>query len=538
MSAKTPKNRRAAKRPTLPKYVRMTTSGAYQVFMASTIGGKQQTQGTYTTVEQAAARAHEVLRGRQAATVAAQSTRTPFAQVLTDMTVAGAFEAWHAGQESRQVDRDQWIADAAAARRHIFPTFGTMRMDDLRRRAVEQWATAKVADDGYAVSTVRRWIGWLRQTSRWYVECCREEGVYSTPAVNVSDIRLAPPTKPISTPRATHEEPYSIAIFREILLQMPEPFRVIGALQYCVGLRVGEAFGLSPFSIDWELGIAYIVQQVSRGVIRRRVKTDTSVRELPLPSIVLEMLHDYVVHQHGEGAIRPYDPATNGRDLLIVTPTGSSDTQIAYFRAFQSAVDAVMGPRFEWRNGIGDVRVKTTPHFFRKTFNTHVTSQVVHAGKGVRMSSLLAYMGHSPDHKGASSGSSQVNERYYQLGSSNELRIIAASVDEMLRAELPDGLPVRPQTYVRLADVATHLGVSRKGALRAVRRLGIETFEMPDDRRWTAIRAIDFDRHFGGGAAGDQPGCDRQLHNADRPNHPHLDGVSNPLGIPGLVCMR
>ena len=268
--------KRRPEKEKLPKYVRKT-AGGYQVFMASEAGGKQRSQGTYATAEQAGRRADEVLRYRNALS-SPGSGPSALALRLSDMTVGEAFELWHAEREHTYVDHHEWIAIGASAKNHVLAEFGAVKVSDMRRRMVEKWARRKIDEHGYAVSTVRNWIGIIRQLSKWYVETCREESVLCAPALDVSTIRLAPPTKPRTPPRARQQSALSIQQLILVLLRLPPVHRIICVLQFCMGLRVGEAFGLSVHSIDWERKSCDVVQNVNRGEINQRPAAVSAIK--------------------------------------------------------------------------------------------------------------------------------------------------------------------------------------------------------------------------------------------------------------------
>jgi len=79
---------------------------------------------------------------------------------------------------------------------------------------------------------------------------------------------------------------------QRIIDAAPEPWNICFAFMAYLGLRTGEAVGVAWEHMDLDAGVLRIRQSNWRGKLLT-VKSKSSVRDLPLPQVLVEMLKDY-----------------------------------------------------------------------------------------------------------------------------------------------------------------------------------------------------------------------------------------------------
>jgi integrase len=92
-----------------------------------------------------------------------------------------------------------------------------------------------------------------------------------------------------------------------------------------LGLRKGEALGLRWQDLDWEAGVIRVHQQIQeiegRVVVVPSLKTKASVRALPLPGVLIELLRSHQQQQEEERQI--VGPDWKEYDLIFASEVGT-----------------------------------------------------------------------------------------------------------------------------------------------------------------------------------------------------------------------
>ena len=93
-------------------------------------------------------------------------------------------------------------------------------------------------------------------------------------------------------------------------------FRLLFVLAFVGGLRVGEVRGLCVDSFDFERGTMEIFRQVvniSTGQFLTCPKTDSSIRLVRLPRMVIDMVREYISENHLGGSLFLFSPRGGGK---------------------------------------------------------------------------------------------------------------------------------------------------------------------------------------------------------------------------------
>lgn len=189
----------------------------------------------------------------------------------------------------------------SSLRRHVLPVLGQRPLTALRRADVEAWA-ASLALAPTTVATVRQHLGQV-------LTAAVDDGLIPrNPALGA---RL---------PRRGDERPEPVALERAeaIAAALPLWARVLVPLGLGVGLRQGEACGLTVDRVDFLRRMLRVTHQLvtpARGApALQPPKTLSSARSVPLADVVLEALSAHLA-AHGAGELGLVVHQPDGRPL-------------------------------------------------------------------------------------------------------------------------------------------------------------------------------------------------------------------------------
>ncbi|MFF2813737.1 tyrosine-type recombinase/integrase [Streptomyces sp. NPDC058000] len=212
-------------------------------------------------------------------------------------------------------------------RGHIIPHLGPLPLNSVGPEALRGWMKRLERDLG--PPSIRLIWGTLSGVLQAAVEECR---IARNPCRSHSSVK--PPSAPAGRLEAWPRE--RVLTVREAL---PERYRVLIEIGAGLGLRQGEAFGLSLEDIDFTHEVIRVRRQVK--IIGTRqcfaISKSKKLREVPLPSSVAVALRQHVDSWAPIGVTlpwgdpRPPETPAEGKyrkpktcKLLVVTPQGAA----------------------------------------------------------------------------------------------------------------------------------------------------------------------------------------------------------------------
>ncbi|WP_199833708.1 site-specific integrase [Streptomyces sp. NRRL B-3648] len=213
-----------------------------------------------------------------------------------------------------------YVSYEGSVRLYINPHLGGKRLDKLTVRDVREWLT-KLAGicqccaqgkDAKRAEPRRRCcaVGECCEAypSRRVVQAARDAlRAALTHAVTEEEIskNVASLVK-VPKPRRRRIKPWSVVEAGRFLadsVAREDPLFAAWVLVLCLGLRRGEALGLTWQSIDFEAGELYVdhqIQRAGRQILHRETKTEESDDFLPLPEFCLRALRMRRAQQTGD----------------------------------------------------------------------------------------------------------------------------------------------------------------------------------------------------------------------------------------------
>lgn len=211
--------------------------------------------------------------------------------------------------------------------KHLLPYFGEMRLRELQNGDVQAFVVQK-AGSGLARNTVKHLRNLvsciLRAAQKWeFVTVNAAHGV-ELPVEQLSRVRE------VITPEQV----------RALVRELSEPVRTMALLCIFTGVRAGELFALRWRHVDIERGVLQVRESVYKGKFGRP-KSRSSIRDLPLGSVVLTALLD---HRRRVGQVSP-------DDLLFSSRKGTALARNNVLRPFvYPACDRAGVPRVGWHS--------------------------------------------------------------------------------------------------------------------------------------------------------------------------------------------
>jgi integrase len=170
---------------------------------------------------------------------------------------------------------------ASHLRNHIYPVLGNRRLGTITRSDVQAFVT--VVSGKVAPSTTETVYAVLRAMMQHAVD----DDPQVIPANPCTRIRL---------PKARRRvvEPLPVAGVLALLDAITPRYRVAVVLGVGLGLREGEAFGLTVPRVDFLRRKVHILSQAQRGQLAADLKTGASTRTIPADDWVLNELSAHV----------------------------------------------------------------------------------------------------------------------------------------------------------------------------------------------------------------------------------------------------
>jgi integrase len=162
---------------------------------------------------------------------------------------------------------------------HIRPKWGEYPIDQIKPLAVEQWLKG--------LDLAPKSKGHLKNQMRILFNCAMPWELLPYHANPMGLVRVKDSSKRVRVPTVL-----TIEQFKEVLLQIPEPYRTMCIVAGCLGLRISEVLGLQWCDFDWEKHQV----QIRRSWVYAHVgepKTENSKRPMPLDPALEKPLRDH-----------------------------------------------------------------------------------------------------------------------------------------------------------------------------------------------------------------------------------------------------
>jgi integrase len=302
------------------------------------------------------------------------------------VTVAEYVARWAEGQPWRDTTR---MSRESAIATQIVPTFGAMQLAAVRPSDVQAWV-GRMTASGLASSSVG---AYFRVFAQLMLAARRDKLIVESPCEGVK--------LPRADRGATALRVLTIEQVAAIAGAVPRHYRALVIVSAALGLRQGEACGLTVDRIDFLRRTVMIDRQVvtlrsNRDASLGPVKTPASNRRIPLPASVADVLAAHLA-EFGEGPDR----------LVFTTNEGRMIGRQTWHAAFSAASRRV--------------GVKASSHDLRH----HAASLLISAGCSPR--AVASFLGHK--------NATETLNTYSHLWPSDEGRIVAA-IDEALAGEV------------------------------------------------------------------------------------------------------
>jgi integrase len=178
---------------------------------------------------------------------------------------------------------------------HIEPKWGEYPISEVRPYAVEQWLRQ--------LNLAPKSRSNIRSLMHILFNCAMRWDLIEIDKNPMGLVRVKGCSKREKEPRVlTVEE------FRKLLVEVPEPYRMMCIVAMCLGLRVSEVAGLQWGDFDWKDHQVLVRRSYVAGVVGD-VKTKYSRKRVPLDRNLVEKLHQFK---------NRYAPFANDSDWLFV----------------------------------------------------------------------------------------------------------------------------------------------------------------------------------------------------------------------------
>jgi integrase len=162
---------------------------------------------------------------------------------------------------------------------YIEPVLGSCRLDQVKSE-VPQLLVNELRLRGLSRKTIRNALSALASMLR-----AARDWNYLAAQLDWQELRL--PVEELQKPQRYFTPDES----QRIIDATPEPWNICFAFMAYLGLRTSEVVGVAWDHIDLEAGVLRVRQSNWRGKLLT-VKSKSSIRDLPLPPVLVEMLED------------------------------------------------------------------------------------------------------------------------------------------------------------------------------------------------------------------------------------------------------
>jgi len=208
---------------------------------------------------------------------------------------------------ARNVEPATAAKDASQIRTHVLPQWGSWPLQSIGRLDVQAWVRAMTAA-GLGANTV---TGAYQRLAAMLSDAVLEGVLAGSPC---REIDLPKVVKP--APRWLSREEHDRIQLALAVTPRAAVWQAYVGLACFSGLRPGELAGLDVPHIDFDRSLVRVGQVMTRHGLRAYPKSDTSVRSVPFPAEVRDLLWR-VVADRGEGPVFTSPRGERVRDELF-----------------------------------------------------------------------------------------------------------------------------------------------------------------------------------------------------------------------------
>lgn len=246
------------------------------------------------------------------------------------LTVGTLLDQWEAKALPNRSLEPATLARHRAIKRALVRDLGGRKVRDLKPEHIEA-VFERLAEEGMARATLSKYRTTLRMALTW----AERRGVVARNVANVTELpataRAAKPGRSMSVEQAQ----------AFIAAAEGTPLEAMWLLCIYLGLRPGEAAGLSWEDIDFDRNIVHVRRGRKRGAKGEAIvgvtKTPQSVRSLDAPEAVLAALRSHRLAQTAH-RLRIGSAWSNPDDLVFTSPTGRPSDPAKCRREFDAVV--------------------------------------------------------------------------------------------------------------------------------------------------------------------------------------------------------
>lgn len=206
------------------------------------------------------------------------------------VTVADWAAKW---QEARNVDKATAKKDASQIKNHVLPRWGDWPLQAVSRSEVQVWVK-DMTKAGHGANTV---VGAYHRFAAMMADAVLEGLIGASPCREVDMPKVVRPA-----PRWLTRHEYELIQMALAVTPRAPVWQAYVGLACFSGLRPGELAGLDVEHVDFDRLLVRVEQVMTRHGLRAYPKSDTSVRTVPFPPEVGDLLWR-VVGDTGGGAV-------------------------------------------------------------------------------------------------------------------------------------------------------------------------------------------------------------------------------------------
>ncbi|MGN7169300.1 site-specific integrase [Paenibacillus cellulositrophicus] len=230
------------------------------------------------------------------------------------MTFNAFVEEWRSKYSVKHLEHKTRIAYESHLKKRILPTFGHMKLEDIKPLHIVDFLEGLSKDGGRGDTKTGGLSSGTIQINHRILK-----NIFSR-AVEWKIIKSNPVTS-VKKPKVNSKViiPYDeqeVSQLLQALEKEPLHWRMMITLALTTGMRRGELLGLEWKHIDWKTGVIDVsqtlVQALKGEIIVKEPKTKNSKRKISLPGSVLEELREYYAYRIKERD--KLKDAWNGKD--------------------------------------------------------------------------------------------------------------------------------------------------------------------------------------------------------------------------------
>jgi integrase len=284
------------------------------------------------------------------------------------ITLRAYAEDWLAAQT---VDPGTHEAMTSRLRGHVYPVLGGRQLRAIRPSTIQAWL--KTLDP--LAPSYRRVI-YTHVSS--IMSAAVDDGILTKNPCAAKSV-----TRPRVQPRKV--TPWPLAWLTSVHDALPDRYRIITVLGAGLGLRQGEAFGLSPDDIDLEAGVVHVRRQVKLVGGRQifGLPKYEKLRDVPLPGSVRDMLAAHLEAWPARPVTLPW-VALDGAPVTVPLLMTSRESKAPNRNGFNNNI---------WKPALRQVGISTTRENGCHALRHLYASVLLDAGESIK--AVSEYLGHA-----------------------------------------------------------------------------------------------------------------------------------------------